>query len=264
LWDERTVVETIGPRGTVHLFAADDLPTWTAALDAIPRSVAMPLSVRLDDQQTDAVVAALETTLDGEGRTVDELDDVVGRECGGWAVERTMPAFNEQWPRWRQVIGVAAARGTLCFGPNRGRRTTYVNARQWVGPWRPVSAQSALTSVVRDYLQVYSPATSANLAQSLAVPRPWVSELLESMTLDVVEFEGEAAYLNPGDASKGLDSQGVAHKRAGKKLSITVELFGQTNAATRREIDDQAQRVAAVLEARAEVTFGPVKVGAHA
>lgn len=32
LWDERSLVRTYGPRGTVHLLPAADLPRWTAAL----------------------------------------------------------------------------------------------------------------------------------------------------------------------------------------------------------------------------------------
>ena len=38
LWDERTLVKTFGPRGTVHLLATADLPMWTGALSALPAS----------------------------------------------------------------------------------------------------------------------------------------------------------------------------------------------------------------------------------
>jgi hypothetical protein len=38
LWSERSLVKTFGPRGTVHLLAAQDLPMWTGALSAIPSS----------------------------------------------------------------------------------------------------------------------------------------------------------------------------------------------------------------------------------
>jgi hypothetical protein len=36
LWRDRTLVKTRGPRGTVHLLAAADLPMWTGALPAMP------------------------------------------------------------------------------------------------------------------------------------------------------------------------------------------------------------------------------------
>ncbi|MGH3176525.1 MAG: DNA glycosylase AlkZ-like family protein, partial [Streptosporangiaceae bacterium] len=39
LWQERSLVKTFGPRGTVHLLAAADLPMWTGALSALPSPV---------------------------------------------------------------------------------------------------------------------------------------------------------------------------------------------------------------------------------
>src|SRR6266704_2181114 len=36
LWEERTLVKTFGPRGTIHLLPTADLPLWTGALSALP------------------------------------------------------------------------------------------------------------------------------------------------------------------------------------------------------------------------------------
>ena len=36
LWDRRTLVKACGPRGTLHILPARELPTWMAALRAIP------------------------------------------------------------------------------------------------------------------------------------------------------------------------------------------------------------------------------------
>ena len=36
LWEERSLVKTFGPRGTVHLLPARDLSLWTGALSALP------------------------------------------------------------------------------------------------------------------------------------------------------------------------------------------------------------------------------------
>src|SRR3954470_12302985 len=36
LWREHSIVKTFGPRGTVHLLPARDLPMWVGALSAIP------------------------------------------------------------------------------------------------------------------------------------------------------------------------------------------------------------------------------------
>ena len=65
LWTERSLVKTFGPRGTVHLLPMQDLPMWTGALSAIPRSPSpFPHDVRLTPAQTDAVVEAIAVALE--------------------------------------------------------------------------------------------------------------------------------------------------------------------------------------------------------
>src|SRR5437867_7585192 len=57
LWTEHSLVKTFGPRGTVHLLAAQDLPLWVGALSAIPPSHhGHTKEVRLTPEQTDEVV----------------------------------------------------------------------------------------------------------------------------------------------------------------------------------------------------------------
>ena len=47
LWEERTLVKTFGPRGTIHLLPATDLPMRAGALPALPSSApALPEGVR--------------------------------------------------------------------------------------------------------------------------------------------------------------------------------------------------------------------------
>src|SRR5262245_43324075 len=74
LWEDRSLVKTFGPRGTVHLLPAADLAWWVAALGSVPRAGSHPDGVRLLPQETDAVVAALDTALREEDRTTEELD----------------------------------------------------------------------------------------------------------------------------------------------------------------------------------------------
>ena len=102
LWVERTLVKTFGPRGTIHLLPAADLPVWTGALSALPPSVpAHPEGVRFTPGQADEVIAAIGDALADAELTVDELDGAIADRAGPWAVERTMEAFGGTWPRWR-------------------------------------------------------------------------------------------------------------------------------------------------------------------
>ena len=63
LWEDRTLVKTFSPRGTVHLLPTADLPMWTGALSALPSWYTNPrrwlLGFRPDDGD-----AALRTLLE--------------------------------------------------------------------------------------------------------------------------------------------------------------------------------------------------------
>ena len=137
LWDDHRLIKTYGPRGTVHLLAADDLPTWMAALSAMPAHSPFPDGVRLTPEQAEEIVEAIGRALEDAELTIDELDQAVIDLVGAWAGDRVMPAFQDLWPRWRQAVVRAAYRGVLCFGPNRGRRVTYTNPRRWTPGFRP-------------------------------------------------------------------------------------------------------------------------------
>ena len=110
LWTDRSLVKTFGPRGTVHLLAATDLPMWMGALAAAPEPPRFPDGVQLTPDQLARVVGAIDDAL-GEGElTIDELGEEVVARTGAWAGERVMPAFQELWPRWRQAIRPPSSR----------------------------------------------------------------------------------------------------------------------------------------------------------
>jgi hypothetical protein len=58
---------------------------------------------------------------------------------------------------------------------------------------------------------------------------------------------------------------GVWHRRrSGRKLAITVEPLRELTASQRRQLDDEAELVGAVMEAVPTLTRGTVSVGPHA
>jgi hypothetical protein len=319
LWTEHSLVKTFGPRGTVHLLAAQDLPMWTGALSAIPPSPSgFAEGVRLTVDQTDAIVAAMAAALENAELTVDELNEAVIAGAGPWAGDLVMPAFNGLWPRWRQALATAAHRGALCFGPNRGRNVTYTSPRRWLPGFQPAGGQVALAGVVRRYLHAYGPATPQQFAQWLGAPRRWATELFDALAgeLQQVDVDGTLAWVAAGDitapstspqgvrllpnidayavgcqprewlfpgraAERALSPSGQSgnypvllvagtvagvwhQRRSGRTLHVTVEPFDSLTAAQRSELDDQVERIGAVLEGTAQLTIGTVTAGAHA
>jgi len=316
LWHKRTLVKTYGPRGTVHLFPAEELPVWAAAFVSAGRMTSGDPRARMTSEQTDAVVAALaEALAGGEAMTVEELDTAVVGATGAWAADRVIPAFGDTWPRWRSGIHVAAYRGVLCFGPNRGRVTTYAGVRGWVPDYVAPPGPGALAAVVRRYLGAYGPATPDQFGQWIGMARPEARALFERFgdALVEVDVEGQRAWLVAGDETvpDGVPEvrllpyfdaytvgchprervfPGVAHQRAvtnggagnvpvvlvdgevagvwhqrksGRRLAVTVEAFGRLTARHRRELDEQAARIAEIQGAEATLTLGPVTAGRH-
>lgn len=316
LWTGRRLVKTFGPRGTVHLLPADDLPMWTGALSALPAAPdnGLPDEARLSPEQAEEVIEAIGAVLADAELTVDELTEALGETVGPWAAEKVMPAWQEMWPRWRQITHTAAHRGALCFGPPKGRKVTYTNPHRWLPGFRPAEAQAAHRALLGRYLWAYGPSTPARFAHWLSVPVGWATRLFESAAGELrrVEVEGSAAWAAAGDAGEpagpprglhllpyfdgyayrvgnqppGLLYPGRAaervlphnfqvliidgvvaglwhQRRSGRRLAITVEPLEPLGPARLRELDEQAERVGRILEARPELTIGTVTVGGH-
>ncbi|WP_067464722.1 winged helix DNA-binding domain-containing protein [Actinomadura macra] len=314
LWDQQTLVKTYGPRGTVHLLPAQDLPMWVGALSALPPATSpFPDPVRMTPEQTAAVVAAIGAALAEADMTVDELGEAVVERTGPWAGDLVMPAFQTFWPRWRQAMALAGSQGALCFGPARGRKVTYSSPRRRIPGFRPMEATGALGGMVETYLHAYGPSTPERFAHWLNAPRPWAAELFASLDLEPVDVEGSTAWVAAGDtgapqepargvrllpyfdgyayrvgnqpssllypgraSDRALPGNfqmmlvdgvvgGVWHqRRSGRRIDVTVEPLVPFGRARRAQLDEQVERVAHVLEARPELTVGPVTVGGHA
>ena len=201
LWDEGALIKTFGPRGTVHLVAAADLPMWTGALSALPSSVPEhPDPVRFSPDQADLVLAAMGDALSDAELTIDELTEALRERLGEWAVERTMDAFQVKWPRWRVLTSTAGQRGVLCFGRPQGRNVTYTHPRRLVAGFRPMDGAEAVPALVERYLRAYGPAAPQHFAKWLGIPPRAGVELFGALAdrLDAVDVEGETAWAAPG------------------------------------------------------------------
>jgi Winged helix DNA-binding domain len=204
LWEDRSLVKTFGPRGTVHLLPAADLPMWTGALSALPSSApAHPDPVRFTPEQAEEVIAAVGDALADTELTVDELTEAIVDRTGPWAGEQTMEAFGGSWPRWRQLTSTAAHRGVLCFGPNRGRKVTYTNPHRWLPGFRPDDGDAALQGLLERYLHAYGPATPQHFARWLSIPPRRAVRLFDELAgeLEQVELDGAPGWTLAGDTS---------------------------------------------------------------
>ena len=62
------------------------------------------------------------------------------------------------------LLHLAGAGGTICYGPYRENEPTFVRAEAWIPNWQDVPVEQAEDQLFRDYLQVYGPASTADFA----------------------------------------------------------------------------------------------------
>ena len=216
LWREHTLVKTYGPRGTLHLLPADELPLWMAALREAEALSGQRWYERagLDAAQGAALLDAIGAALDGRCLTRRELADAVVGVVGDWAQERLLSA-------WGEFLAPAALAGRLCFGPSIGSQVRFVRADQWIGHWEEHEPRAALAELCRRYIATYGPVTYSDVAHWFRLKPDHARTLIEPLAphLEAVDFLGRRAWLLTDDAQ---DTQ-----VAGEPLSDALHLLPQ-------------------------------------
>ena len=197
LWERRRLIKTYGPRGTLHLLPADELPLWMAAMRAASflRETRWYESAGLEPARAAALLEAIGEALDGRCLTREALADEVARRAGAWAREGLVSA-------WGGLLRPAAYTGLLCFGPSRGSKVTFVRADQWAGAWKELDPGEALAEVFRRYLAAYGPATHQDFAEWFHIPPGEARRLVQLLAdeLEAVDVEGRRAWVLAADA----------------------------------------------------------------
>jgi Winged helix DNA-binding domain len=160
LWKRKTLAKTWLMRGTLHLVPSKDLPLFTAAMReyGLRNTNAWLKWLQITEAELTDITKAIGSSLDGQALTREELILKVAKGRS----ERIQTALKSGWGG---VLKPVARQGLLCFGPNRGRSVTFVGPKQWLGSWRDVDPDTALTEIARRYLRAYGPATKSDFTR---------------------------------------------------------------------------------------------------
>src|SRR5438105_14181604 len=116
LWEERTLVKTVGVRGTLHLFPAHEVPTWMAANRLrLPAEERRLSSAGMDVDRLHAIVEAISEAVGPEPITRPELERELEARVGAWAVARNA-GWVGSYANWPMALGLASALGRVCHG----------------------------------------------------------------------------------------------------------------------------------------------------
>jgi hypothetical protein len=161
--EDRSIVRTWGPRGTLHLMAAEDVgwlvrltgPTWR------PASTRRLVQEGVGGTPAE-LVRTVEHTLAGAGPlTKVEL---------GQRLPATVTAKRQGLVH---LLALAAADGKVVLGPDRGHKPTYVHAADWLDAApKPVDRDRDrdLAELARRYLRGHAPAGPDDLAAWSGLP----------------------------------------------------------------------------------------------
>jgi hypothetical protein len=156
--EDRSIVRTWAMRGTLHLLATEDL-CWQRTLFAERElewsrrrlSEALGVDRRAQERSVRLIVRMLEK--EGVVTRREVLDRLEGA-----GIEFERQTAGHHLPRLAVLEGVA------CLGPDRGRDTTYVLTRDWIGEPPAVERDRALAELASRYLAAFGPADEADMA----------------------------------------------------------------------------------------------------
>jgi hypothetical protein len=154
--EERALVRTWGPRGTLHLLAASDFGWLVGLLGPyfIQKSQRRYRQLGLDEETLTRGVRLIRQELAERGP--------LGRvEIGKRLSREGIPTAGQALIH---LIGRAALAGQVCLGPEQGSQPSYVLVEDWIAPGAAFSGEAALGELSRRFLAAYGPAGPADLA----------------------------------------------------------------------------------------------------
>lgn len=195
---DRRLVRSWAMRGTLHLFAAEDVPTIAAALGGKDnwRRPAWLRWFGVTELEMDALIGAIGDVLDdGRPRTRAELADEIATRLGARQGKLLLGS-------WGSALKVASDRHYLVQASGDEAGTRFVRASRWIEGWRDEDETDALRKLVPRYLAAYGPATFKELLRwwgvtVVKVMQPIVAELGDAVT--EVEVDGVRALVRSED-----------------------------------------------------------------
>ena len=211
IWHRRTLVKTVGLRGTLHLIPADEVPTWMAANRLrFPAEERRYAALGMDIANLRRLADAISDCVGPEPISRPDLERALHDRVGNLATTRNQ-AWSGKFPNWPLAMAWSAAEGRVCYGPGDGGRATYVRLADW-SIWRDEDPMRAGIFVLRRFLYAYGPSTVAEFARWFALELALAKQLFEHLAPEIeeVSVEGSRRFMLSVDADQ-LESTNPHH-----------------------------------------------------
>jgi Winged helix DNA-binding domain len=209
---KRRLLRLWAHRGTLHIFAADDVPTIVAVrrpMEPWRRPAWLRYFGVNEAQMEQAIEAVGEILDDGAARTRAELAAVMEAEHGKAFAELVRGS-------WGSFLKQAGNRGYVAQAWTGDSSVAFVRPDRWLKQWRVVDPAEATREVVLRYFAAYGPATPGELNRWAGL----IGRGLKPVLLDIadelteVEVDGERGLVRTSDlpeieAARPLPDGGV-------------------------------------------------------
>lgn len=197
LWKNRALVKTSLMRQTLHLIPAADFSIYISALkrsrvEALRRNMSrFGIAPKETDAMTKSIVDALRSGPMTQPELMEQIIPKVGKKLRkyielAWSI---------------QVFRLALVEGLICYGPERGKKATFVRVDQWLPEQRAVDEHEAKQILLRRYLRAYGPATLQDFSKWAGLPMQEARAVWQSLEEELVEvnIEDKKGWLHRED-----------------------------------------------------------------
>jgi DNA glycosylase AlkZ-like len=186
LWKEHSIVRTWCMRGTLHLLASSDLPTYVAAMkEEVSASEAWLLKTQgVRRGEVEAITAEIKRVLDDRIVTRDELAHQVESK-----LKLSRASLEALKSPWGTLLRPAAYQGILAFGPPVGPKSTFFRPDKWIRNWKEPAAREALSVLFQRFVRCYGPVLAGDFAHWWGSPRGAAGSILETGKDDLEEVQ---------------------------------------------------------------------------
>jgi hypothetical protein len=227
---KRRLLRLWAHRGTLHIFAADDVPTIVALRRPMEpwRRPAWLRYFGVNEAQMEQAIEAVGAILDdGVPRTRAEIAEVMEAEYGKAFADLVRGS-------WGSFLKQAGNRGYVAQAWTEDSSVAFVRPDRWLKAWRVHDPNAATREVVLRYFAAYGPATSAELNRWAGLTGRGLKPVLKDIgdELTEVDVDGERGLVRTRDlpeieAAKPLPDGGVRLLGPFDPLIVGAGLRGQ-------------------------------------
>ncbi len=189
---ERSVIRTWGPRGTLHLLATEDIGWLMSLLGPvfIAGDRRRRAELGLDEDICTRAIHIIREDIAHQGpQTRAELVEHLATN-----------GIHLEGQARPHLLCRAALEGVICLGPERGAEPTYVLLNDWIGQEqssRPLPELAAYAELTRRYLKAYGPATPQDQATWSGLPISKIRAAWQHIADELIEIEvlGHLAWM---------------------------------------------------------------------